>query len=190
MVTARFAWLSYSPLKYRRMAIFKKSPSLIDEIISLQAERISQSKHEITKAVDFKRKIYYGYDGYLFYDTNENAVGYYWYTINQPPPTSIPKIPKSSVWIFNMLVFDEFRGNGYQREMLKHFDRTFRQYESLYADILFNNIASIKNFLKVGYKENGVYWIVILGIRRYKNLNLKFGRWNQNKKHDYNFLNG
>lgn len=169
------------------MAIFVKKPLATIYESELTYERISLSKNGILQSADFRRKKRYGYDGYLFYNVDNNLVGFYWYSISKAPPTSIPKIPNNSVWIFNMLVFEKYRGKGYQKEMLKHFDNQFQDYENLYSDILFDNIPSIKSFLKMGYQECGIYHIIIFGIRRYRFLNLRIGYWDRNRKHQYTF---
>lgn len=179
--------LSYSPIKFRRMAIFRKVPSNDPFESELWFERISMSKNQIVATKDFERKLRYNYDGYLVYTHSGKLVGYYWFTKDIAPPTSIPKIPIGAVWIFNMYIFEQYRGNGWQKEMLRHFENEFRDSEILYADILLDNVSSIKNFIRCGYLECGVYYILIFGIRRFRRLNVKIGYWNKSQRHKYNF---
>lgn len=178
--------LSYRPIKLLKMAIFHKSPIDVDYTADLSYEPISLSKNDIVNSGLFKQRVRLQYDGFLFYDQNCELVGYYWYTIGKRPPTVIPKIPSDAVWIFNMLVFENYRGHGYQKKMLKHFESNFRDYRSLYSDIHLHNIPSIKSFLKEGYRRCGIYYVLIIGIR-FRNLNVKLGYWSKTAKHKYKY---
>lgn len=181
--------LKLSPIKFRKLLIFKK---IIDDSNLLEntyLKSIVIDEYNIqNKDFTIKNKFNQKYKGYLFYDLKHNFVGYYFYTINKPPLNSIPKIPKNSPWIFSMYVQPEHRGNNYQFEMLKHFEQlmSLKSYGILYCDVMNSNIASIKTFLKAGYQECGVYRIFIIGLRRFNWLNLKFGSWYKNESHNYN----
>lgn len=168
------------------MAIFRKETNSIQQS-DLIFKKISESNDDIVHTKDFRRKLSQKYDGFLVYDKSDNLIGYYWYTINTPPPTSIPKIPKNTPWRFNVFVFEEHRGHGYQKEMSKHALSYFKDYKYFYCDILLDNAPSLKNILKMGYEPCGIYYILIFGIRRYKYLNFKIGYWDKNKKHKYKF---
>lgn len=176
-----------SPVLFLKRAIFRKKPSIPEYKGELRFERMSGSNNKVLSGKYFTGKFEYGYDGFLVFDSNQKIVGYYWYNLNQPSIINIPKIPKDSPWIFNMFVYEEHRGHGYQKEMLKHFEVMFSSYKWLYADIRLDNTPSIKSFLKLGYGEIGIYYIVVMGIRRIRSLNFKFGYWNRKKKHKYKF---
>lgn len=115
--------------------------------------------------------------------TNE-VMGYSFYSTDKTPPTNIPKKPPyNSVWIFNDFVIEKFRGMGLQKFMIDKRLEKNNNLDIAYTDILESNIASRKSYLNSGFEESGVYYIMVLGIRRYKYLNIKMGYWNKNKKH-------
>lgn len=166
------------------MGVFRRVPSLEEFVSDLSFQKISESDNEILDSKDFQNKTKNKYNGYLVYNKANDLIGYYWYTINKPPATVIPRIPKDVVWMFNLFVFENYRGNGYQKQMMKHFEKTFSNYQYLYVDILLNNTPSIKSVLKTGYKPCGIYYILVIGIRT-KNLNIKMGYWSKTAKHKY-----
>jgi len=84
-----------------------------------------------------------------------------------------------------MYVNKELRKKGYQKQMLIHFEKTFRNYNELYADVRLDNYPSISNFLKLNYIENGIYYVLVIGFR-FKNLYFTIKYWDKNRKHIYN----
>lgn len=179
--------MRFTPILLLKRAIFRKETSLVAYKGKCSFERMSESSNEVLQNKYFTSKLKYGYDGFLVYDNKQNLIGYYWYTLNQPSIINLPKIPKNTPWVFNMYVYKGHRGHGYQKEMFKHFEATFSDFRWVFGDVRLNNAPSVKSFLKVDYLEIGVYYIVVIGIRRIRSLNYKFGYWNKKKKHIYKF---
>lgn len=128
-----------------------------------------------------------GYQGICIINKiNNELIGYAFYSSHLTPPTNIPRLPKNSGWLFNDLIVEKYRGNGYQKLLISERIKRLKsenQHVNIYTDIIESNIGSRKSYIKAGFKELGVYYIMVLGIRRYNFLNLKIGYWNKSKKH-------
>lgn len=132
-------------------------------------------------------RVHKGYKGIgLIHSTTNEFIGYGFYSNLLAPPTNIPRIPQNSGWLFNTLIIEKYRGNGYQKLLISERIKRLKsdnQHVNIYTDIIESNIGSRKSFIKSGFKEFGIYYIMVLGIRRYSFLNLKIGYWNKSKKH-------
>lgn len=117
---------------------------------------------------------------------NEELIGYGFFSDKITPPTNIPKLPKNSGWLFNTVILEKYRRNGYQKILISERIKRLRKLNEkiiIYTDILEDNYPSRKSFIKSNFLENGVYYIFVIGIRRFRFLNLKIGYWKKNEKH-------
>lgn len=171
-----------NPITIKRNVVLCKVPSLASFKSELIFKKITKENYTLVNSLGFSRNFKYGYKGYLVYNKNSEMVGYCWYTENTSPPTHIPKIPKTGIWLFNMLVFENHRGHGFQRDMLRYLEYKLKKKEIIFVDIKQDNIPSLKNVLREGYEQKGIYYVLFIGLRRSKYLNFKIGYWAKNKK--------
>lgn len=116
----------------------------------------------------------------------EELIGYGFYSNTVAPPTNIPKLPKKCGWLFNTLILEKYRGNGYQKLLISERIKRLRNINSdviIYTDILEENYSSRKSFLKSNFRECGVYYVLVLGIRRFRYFSLKIGYWRKSEGH-------
>jgi hypothetical protein len=185
--------LSLSPIKIRRMLIYKMPmPLLLSdkdlrddiEFIVIDQDLIDTDPWLATHRSKLSRHLRNGYKGFAgFTKDTAQCIGYSWYAVDKPPGTSIPKVPKNVVWRFNLHIRDIFRGRRYQRNFHQFCDSRNFFVNYIYSDVSPSNISSRRNLLASKAQEAGVYYILILGIRRIKWLNYRLGYWNNQEKH-------
>lgn len=166
--------------------IYEEIPSFV-KVIDLEENTLNQVKmpKEIYDYCIFRVKNKYNGIGLVNRENNE-LMGYAFYSDKTSPPTNIPKLPKGAGWLFNTLIITKYRGNGYQKLLISERIKRLRKNQpeiEIYTDIIEENYPSRKSFLNSHFIENGVYYVFVVGIRRYRFLNLKIGFWNKKAKH-------
>jgi L-amino acid N-acyltransferase YncA len=77
-----------------------------------------------------------------------------------------------SVWVYDELVFEEFRGKGIQQKILFEMFKQYKNigYKRVYVGILADNEPSLKAHKRFGFKKlvKEIKMLKILGIKRHK----------------------
>ena len=187
--------MRFLPVIFAKMFVYKRQSEERNLDIELKGLRVEELSIALLENINidekhiifFNNRLKQRYEGVLLLDEENNLIGYsFWTKKGNLPPTNIPRIPSNAIWVFNSFILEEYRGKGYQKIIIQERDKFIqKKYKDygIYSDIYESNYASRKSVIKSGFVPNGVYYICIIGMRRNRFLNIRFGWWFKNKKH-------
>ena len=190
-------WLkTKSPIKFRKRLVFRcLSQDLSEDYLNGVTKDI-YIRRITTNDIDndawllqhkflLSNNLNEGHLGFVCVNVNTSeCVGYFWIAIDKPPLNGIPKIPLNAAWFFNDFVREDYRSMGCQRLMIAYKLDYLKRYKDIeiYADVTSIKKGIPRNYQNSGFVECGIYYILILGIRRFKYFNLTIFYWSKFNK--------
>ena len=183
--------IAKSPVKYRKRLVFeylgqgnfeRDIPNFDKDLIirEFKAEDIEKDSFLFDHRAVLIENLSTGYAGHIaFHKETGECAGYGWTAIGKPPANGIPVVPKNSAWLFGEYVREEYRGNGYQKVLQRERIKAIQAKNKLdiFIDVMADNFPAIKNIKRNGFVKKGAYYILIIGIRKYRFLHFVISYW-------------
>lgn len=182
------------PLKYRKQVVYKapiKSEIKKEKPDSYRVRLITARDIERDPWLNKRKKIFnkmlnYNHIGLIVLDLVNECVAYGWIAVGNYKPDHLPRMPKNSAWLYFDRVKNGYNGRGLQRLLIKkRIEFVFKNYGNIeiYSDTSIINTPSRINYLRCGFYEYGIYYILNAGTRSIPSFYLSLGKWFKNKKH-------
>lgn len=97
---------------------------------------------------------YFGNDHCCIFYANGKQIGQFWYSDERNPR-------KKTLYIFNVIIEEQYRNKGFGKEMMKesvsYLKNQYPNIKKLYLNSWIENLPAIKSYLYAGYKISSFY---------------------------------